>query len=83
MPFRRRRSAAACFLAATLAIAVIPASAQDRAFQFGLVGDTGYSKKEEAGFERVIAALEQRDVAGAIAAMEGHFRASTHRTFAA
>lgn len=32
---------------------------------------------------RVIAALEQRDVAGAIAAMEAHFRASTHRTFAA
>lgn len=32
---------------------------------------------------RVIAALEQRDTAGAIAAMEAHFRASTHRTFAA
>ena len=32
---------------------------------------------------RVIAALEQRDIPGAIAAMEAHFRASTHRTFAA
>lgn len=32
---------------------------------------------------RVIAALEQRDVAGAIAAMEAHFQGSTHRTFAA
>ncbi|MDB5539489.1 MAG: hypothetical protein JWQ89_1216 [Devosia sp.] len=32
---------------------------------------------------QVIAALEQRDLAGAVAAMEAHFRASTHRTFAA
>ncbi|CAN7603157.1 hypothetical protein ASC89_14365 [Devosia sp. Root413D1] len=32
---------------------------------------------------RVITALEQRDVAGAIAAMEAHFQGSTHRTFAA
>lgn len=32
---------------------------------------------------RVISALEQRDVAGAIAAMEAHFQGSTHRTFAA
>ncbi len=32
---------------------------------------------------RVIACLEQDDVPGAIAALEAHFRASTHRTFAA
>jgi DNA-binding GntR family transcriptional regulator len=32
---------------------------------------------------RVIATIEQRDIPGAIAAMEAHFRASTHRTFAA
>ena len=32
---------------------------------------------------RVVAALEQRDVPGAIAAMEAHFQGSTHRTFAA
>lgn len=32
---------------------------------------------------RVISALEQRDVPAAIAALEAHFRASTHRTFAA
>ena len=63
MPFRRRCSAAASLLAATLAIAVIPASAQDRAFQFGLVGDTGYSEREEADFERVIAALNTTDLA--------------------
>jgi hypothetical protein len=31
---------------------------------------------------RVVAALEQRDIPG-VAAMEAHFRASTHRTFAA
>ncbi len=32
---------------------------------------------------RVIASLEQRDVVGAISNLEAHFRASTHRTFAA
>lgn len=32
---------------------------------------------------RVVAALEQRDIPGAIAAMEAHFQGSTHRTFAA
>ena len=32
---------------------------------------------------KVIDRLEQRDVEGAVAALEAHFRASTHRTFAA
>jgi DNA-binding GntR family transcriptional regulator len=32
---------------------------------------------------RIIASLEQRDIEGAIANLEAHFRASTHRTFAA
>ena len=32
---------------------------------------------------RVIARLEQRDVDGAVEALEAHFRAATHRTFAA
>ncbi|MDP1729689.1 MAG: GntR family transcriptional regulator [Devosia sp.] len=32
---------------------------------------------------RVLSCLEKRDVAGAIANLEAHFRASTHRTFAA
>jgi len=32
---------------------------------------------------RVIARLEQRDVDGAVEALEAHFQASTHRTFAA
>jgi DNA-binding GntR family transcriptional regulator len=32
---------------------------------------------------KVIDALERRDVDGAVAALEAHFRASTHRTFAA
>ena len=63
MSFQRGRSAAAGVLAATLALAVIPASAQDRAFQFGLIGDTAYSKKEEAEFERVIVALNTIDLA--------------------
>ena len=63
MPIPRGRSAVAGVLAATLAVAVIPASAQDRAFQFGLVGDTGYSKTEETDFERVIAALNATDLA--------------------
>lgn len=31
----------------------------------------------------VISALERKDVEGAVAALEAHFRASTHRTFAA
>lgn len=31
---------------------------------------------------RIIASLEQRDIAGAVASLEAHFRASTHRTFA-
>ncbi len=39
--------------------------AQERAFhfQFGLVGDTAYSKTEEQEFERVISALNQNDLA--------------------
>lgn len=32
---------------------------------------------------KVIECLEKRDVEGAVAALEAHFRASTHRTFAA
>lgn len=32
---------------------------------------------------RVIACLERHDIDGAVAALEAHFRASTHRTFAA
>ncbi len=32
---------------------------------------------------KVISALEQHDVAGAIAGLEAHFRGATHRTFAA
>ncbi|MBM3529605.1 MAG: hypothetical protein FJX62_16075 [Alphaproteobacteria bacterium] len=39
-----------------------PAAAQT-AFQFGLVGDTGYSKSEEQQFERVIAAMNASDLA--------------------
>jgi DNA-binding GntR family transcriptional regulator len=31
---------------------------------------------------RIIASLEQRDIAGALASLEAHFQASTHRTFA-
>jgi len=39
------------------------AVAQDRAFQFGLIGDTSYSKQEEAEFERVLAALNKNELA--------------------
>jgi len=46
-------------------------------------GFRGYLVDTVAEHMRVIAAIEQRDIAGAIAAMEAHFRASTHRTFAA
>jgi hypothetical protein len=63
MSFQGGRSAAAGVLAATLALATVPALAQDLSFQFGLVGDTAYSKQEEAGFERVIAALNTSDLA--------------------
>ena len=46
-----------------IALAATAVHAQDRAFQFGLVGDTGYSKIEEQQFERVIAALNRSDLA--------------------
>lgn len=55
-------------LARTIAGAILltlishPGSAQT-AFQFGLVGDTGYSKAEEQQFERVIGALNAADLA--------------------
>jgi hypothetical protein len=39
------------------------AAASQTAFQFGLVGDTGYSKTGEEEFERVIAALNASDLA--------------------
>ena len=46
-----------------ITLAATAVHAQDRAFQFGLVGDTGYSKIEEQQFERVIAALNRSDLA--------------------
>ena len=45
-----------------LSIATAPAGAQ-QAFQFGLVGDTGYSKTGEQEFERIIASLNASDLA--------------------
>jgi hypothetical protein len=50
------------FLALCMTFAGGPARSQT-AFQFGLVGDTGYSKTEEQEFERVIAALNASDLA--------------------
>jgi hypothetical protein len=41
----------------------VAAHAQERAFQFGLVGDTAYSKQEEQEFERVIDALNRNELA--------------------
>ena len=39
------------------------AQAQDRPFQFGLVGDMPYSKAEEPEFDRVIAQINGKDLA--------------------
>jgi hypothetical protein len=40
-----------------------PAQAQDRAFQFGFVGDTGYSAVGVEEFKRLIAAINRTDLA--------------------
>lgn len=45
------------------AVGISAVDAQERTFQFGLVGDTAYSRVEEQQFERVIAALNANDVA--------------------
>jgi hypothetical protein len=59
MPVDVSRAAA---LGLLLTLMSVTAQAQT-AFQFGLVGDTGYSKTEEQQFERVIAALNAGDLA--------------------
>lgn len=46
-------------------------------------GFRGYLVETIDEHMKVIAALEQRDINSAIASLEAHFRASTHRTFAA
>jgi hypothetical protein len=39
------------------------AHAQDRAFQFGLIGDTGYSTEGIEGFERLLVSVNAEDLA--------------------
>jgi hypothetical protein len=49
-----------------LSIAIIPpprASAQDAAFQFAAIGDTSYSMKSEAEFDRMVAAMNKEKLA--------------------
>ena len=46
-----------------LALGIPAVDAQERPIQFGLVGDTGYSRTEEQQFERVIAALNASELA--------------------
>jgi hypothetical protein len=52
-------------IAAAIVAAVLmqPAAQAQEGFQFGLVGDTGYSKLEEQQFERIIAAMNASDLA--------------------
>jgi hypothetical protein len=37
-------------------------NAQDRAFQFGLMGDTGYTTEDIEGFKRLLAAVNSADL---------------------
>lgn len=46
-----------------LAMVVTAADAQAQKFQFAAIGDTGYSKKSEAEFDRMLAAMNREDLA--------------------
>jgi hypothetical protein len=58
-PGLTRAAAAALMLMAV----VNGAAAQDRAFDFALVGDMPYTKVQEAEYQRVLAALNAADLA--------------------
>src|SRR5688500_9175346 len=55
-----KRRAIAAILAAMI---VGAASAQDRPFQFGLVGDAAYTKAQEKEFLNVVASLNRTELA--------------------
>jgi hypothetical protein len=59
-PFRFARIAT---LAPLLGLAGIGAEAQDRAFQFALVGDLPYSKVQEQEFDRIIGQMNAKELA--------------------
>jgi hypothetical protein len=63
MHFGFGRCAAAGALACVIAITSQSAAAQERAFQFALIGDTAYSNQEEREFERVLVALNKNELA--------------------
>ena len=48
---------------AALLLSASPAGAQDRAFDFGLVGDMPYTKVQEQEYQRVLSALDAADLA--------------------
>jgi hypothetical protein len=50
-------------MTALLAMAAGFAHAQERAFQFGLIGDMPYTKPQEEEFTRVVSALDAADLA--------------------
>ena len=49
--------------AATLLATTVAVNAQDRAFDFGLIGDMPYTKVQEQEYQRVLAALNATDLA--------------------
>lgn len=48
---------------AAIALGLAAAQAQAQKFQFAAIGDTGYSKKSEQEFDRMIAAMNREDLA--------------------
>lgn len=60
---RRARIWIACAVATLLAAQAGNVAAQGQRFQFAAIGDTGYSKKSEAEFSRMIAAMNKDPLA--------------------
>ncbi|MGH6769759.1 MAG: hypothetical protein ACRECO_12160, partial [Xanthobacteraceae bacterium] len=58
----RKQFARALAVAAFLS-AVLAGPSQAQTFQFAAIGDTGYSKKSEAEFDRMIAAMNKAELA--------------------
>jgi hypothetical protein len=58
--YRTARTAAFALL---LGLAATTVAAQDRAFQFGLMGDLPYSRIEEQELDRIIAQMNAKELA--------------------
>jgi hypothetical protein len=60
---KRRGLSHLIVLAASLMLGLPTVHAQDRPFQFGLIGDTGYSTEGIEGFNRLLASINAADLA--------------------